>query len=77
MCVVSNIMGQGISTLPWNPTNDFEMADLKKRIKQLEDAMQAAKKVDEYLKTPGCEDALKKKVLEEHAKRLGITISFP
>lgn len=76
MCVMSAVIGQGISTLPWYPNNDFELQSLKLRVQALEEAMKAAAIVDKYTNQPECEDALKKKELEEHAKRLGITISF-
>ena len=77
MCMVSMIYDHGRDWLGGYPQVPVDYEDLKRRVKELEEAMKKAKELDEYLNQPDCETEKKKNELREHAKRLGIEIKFP
>lgn len=91
MCVVSNIVDQGVRDInDWKKTfrpdldsftkeflTQTEISDLKRRVTALEEMLKAAKIYDEVTGQPDCESEQKKQQLQELADELGIEIEFP
>lgn len=90
MCVVSMVEDYGIKKWPdWIPQDlqpvgpsiyplpDPRVAELEKRVRELEELMRLAAEYDKRNGEPSCDSKAKRQKLQELADEYGITIEFP
>lgn len=70
--------GKGmLQSWPYDSGNTLRIAELERRIKDLEELLAKAKQYDADNGEPNCELDEKKEVLRKLAKQLGVEINLP